>query len=360
MQLIERHLLAALELAQARRGFCAPNPSVGAVILKNECVISAGVHRGPNTPHAEADALNKLDVDLSEAELYVTLEPCCHHGRTPPCTDLIIEKGIKTVYYAVQDPDPRVAGQGEQQLRDAGIDVQRIEVPAITEFYRSYVFWAMEKMPWVRAKLALTGDGKIAGRDGTPIAITAEEANRYTHRQRWRSDAILTTVRTIINDDPKLNARVNVSVAPKKVYVLDTRLSMPLEAQLFKTAEKIIVLHASDADEQRRKQLENAGVQCVTIERDEKGLSLKAALKHIGEDGIHDLWVEAGGTCFMQLVKEQLAQQALIYVAGQQQAGLDAQSAFPKDFELMQTNYRLQTSELGSDRLLRFDLLESE
>jgi len=200
------YLEQALQMAQLRRGFCAPNPSVGAVIVSGETIISRGHHVAAGHPHAEVDALKKLPTVPKDARMFVTLEPCCHYGKTPPCTNAIIEAGIKEVIYAFRDPNPIVAGKGELVLQEAGIDCRQVSHPEIDRFYQSYAYWQANKKPWVTAKLAMTLNGKIAKEKGEPIAITSPALQEVTHQLRKQADGILTTVKTILADDPQLNA----------------------------------------------------------------------------------------------------------------------------------------------------------
>jgi diaminohydroxyphosphoribosylaminopyrimidine deaminase/5-amino-6-(5-phosphoribosylamino)uracil reductase len=149
----EIYLKQALQLAEIRRGFCAPNPSVGAVVVKNNKVISTGFHFASGAPHAEVDALNKCGDEARGATIYVTLEPCCHWGKTPPCTQLLIDRGIKTVIYGLSDPNPLVAGKGHANLEAANISCEQYTVPEISAFYASYYYWHKTGLPWVTAKI---------------------------------------------------------------------------------------------------------------------------------------------------------------------------------------------------------------
>src|SRR5688572_12392757 len=157
----ENLLRAALDEARRGRGLCAPNPAVGAVLVQKDFIVSKGYHHGAGLPHAEVEALADVREDLSQATLYVTLEPCCHQGRTPPCTRFLIERGIKKVVYGHQDPNPVVAGKGEAELRAAGVEVTHLPLPEVERFYRSYDHWTRTGRPFVTAKLALSLDGKI-------------------------------------------------------------------------------------------------------------------------------------------------------------------------------------------------------
>ena len=230
-------LLQALELAAAHRGFCAPNPAVGAVLVQAGVVIATGVHRGCGSPHAERDLLSKIDTCSADMILFVTLEPCCHFGRTPPCTDIIIEKKIKQVVYAHNDPNPIVNGGGQKVLTAAGISCRQVDVAEVEEFYRSYDYWHKHKLPFVTAKLALSADEKTAGANGVPVAITGGATKIFTHQKRLQSDAILITAATIIADDPQMNCRLTGRIVRKPVFVLDRLGRVPKTAKIFQTTE---------------------------------------------------------------------------------------------------------------------------
>ncbi|MES2614668.1 MAG: bifunctional diaminohydroxyphosphoribosylaminopyrimidine deaminase/5-amino-6-(5-phosphoribosylamino)uracil reductase RibD, partial [Bdellovibrionota bacterium] len=233
----EIFLERTLQLAESRRGFCAPNPSVGAVVVKNGKIIAEGFHWERGKPHAEIEALNKIGDEAKGSHLYVSLEPCCHYGKTPPCTKAIIERGIAKVVYGFQDPNPIVCGKGEAQLRAAGVECQFHPTQSISHFYRSYSYWHKTKKPWVTLKIALSFDGKVSGPQGDPVQITGLECQKFTHENRKKSDAILTSAKTIICDNPQLNARIDNEINAKKVYILDRNLSLPLNAKIFKTAQ---------------------------------------------------------------------------------------------------------------------------
>jgi len=351
------YLKQALELAELKRGFCAPNPAVGAVIVKEGHILATGYHRGAGHPHAEVEALRQLSAEQSiDATLYVTLEPCAHYGRTPPCTELLIKHKIKAVYYGFKDPNPLVSGKGEQQLIKAGIFCQYHPLKEIDTFYQSYNYWTHMGRPWIIAKLAMSLDGKIAGYKGQRITITGDELHKYTHQCRKHADAILTTARTILHDDPQLNVRIGEKLYKKPVYVLDTELYFPLTAHLLKTAQNITIFHSNNADASRREMLESLGIRCVSVSRDCGKLSLNQVLEYIGQDGVHDLWVEAGGTCFQSFVSQSLAHQALIYMAPKW-LGENAQLAFNGNLDL--SHYTAHWRIMGNDMLCEFSLSSS-
>ena len=327
-----RYLLVALAEAQSRRGFCAPNPAVGAVIVKDDQVIATGRHWACGHPHAEVDALHKAGSDAADATLLVTLEPCCYQGKTPPCTELIIQRGLKRVIFAVMDANPMVAGKGIQALREAGVDCQQVEVPEISAFYCSYAYWTQKRRPWVTMKLALSADDKVAGANGAPLEMTGEACRDFTHRWRGCSDALLTTVQTIINDDPQMNVRSSEDNLSKPIYLLDSQLRLPLHARIFKTAKNITVYHRENCGSEKINNFQQRGLRCVAVDADASGLNLEEVLDDIGQQGIHDLWVEVGARCFQSFYQAKLAQRIFIY-RSKKIAGEHALSAFSENFD---------------------------
>ncbi len=328
-------LRQALALAEIRRGFCAPNPAVGAVVVKNQQILATGYHYASGHPHAEAEALQKLDESAKGSTLYVTLEPCCPHlKKTPPCTDLLISRGISTVVYGFRDPNPEVAGRGEQLLREAGIECRHERLADIDEFYESYVYWQKTKQPFTTAKLALSLDGKIAGPQGQRVSITGLAAQHFTHQQRKRADAILTTAKTIYHDNPLLNVRLGEEQHAKTLYIIDRHLTTSLEAHIFSTAHSLIFFHEESA--QNIDHFTERGARCISVTKDERGLNLREILKLIGKDGVHDLWVEAGGQLFLALAELNLLHCAYMYLAPKW-LGPSAQSAFNDSLNLFTT-----------------------
>lgn len=323
-------LKTALELAEIRRGFCAPNPSVGAVVVKKNHIIASGYHFASGHPHAEVEALRAVREKTDDVTLYVTLEPCCHRNKkTPPCTDLLIERGIKKVVYGFRDPNPAVAGMGEKTLQAADIECVYYPIPEIDEFYRSYQHWWQTQTPFVTAKLAMSLDGKIAGENGERITITSHNAQQFTHLQRKRSDAILTTAQTIIVDDPLLNARIENEIVAKPLYILDRQLKTPLTANIFQSAKSLTFFHDDSVNAQTKALFEQHNVRCVMMPTHANKLDLTKIIKFIGSEGVHDLWIEAGGQCFSAFAGENLLQCGLIYVAPKW-LGETAQAAFDK------------------------------
>lgn len=315
-ELDQRLLLKALSLAELGKGQCAPNPAVGAVIVSPAGeLVATGYHQGVGKPHAEIEALKNASISAEGMTIYVTLEPCCHWGKTPPCTDALIQAGIKRVVYGYRDPNPLVSGKGIAQLTEQGIHCEHLPLPQINAFYASYQHWHETKQPLVTAKIALSLDGKIAGKAGKPIRITGDALQELTHFHRKTTDAILTTAKTIKNDNPQLNARYKEMVIPKRLYVLDSQLILPENAAVFATTASITVFHAREVSAERQQALANQGVRCIPVDAHEKGLNLMEVVQQIGLDGVHDLWVEAGGKCFSSFVINKLLRRALVYIA---------------------------------------------
>jgi diaminohydroxyphosphoribosylaminopyrimidine deaminase / 5-amino-6-(5-phosphoribosylamino)uracil reductase len=314
---VDHYLKSALALAGICRGFCAPNPCVGAILVKNAQIIATGYHLASGSPHAEVDAIRKVNLSLVQgATLYVTLQPCCHTAKkTPPCTDLIIKSGIAKVIYAFRDPNPAVNNHTDKLLQDAGIECIQYPLPAIDNFYASYTYWWKYKRPFTTAKLAMSLDGKIAGENGKYIRLTGNEAQQFTHQQRKQTDAILTTAKTICLDNPLLNSRLDEGVFKKSLYILDTHLNIPTSAKIFNSAEPISIFHDANLSKEHQQRLQQYNIRFIPIKKDKNGLNLVDVLEQIGLDGKIDLWVEAGGHIFHSFIKSSLLQRAFIYVA---------------------------------------------
>lgn len=313
----DHYLKLALSLAEIRRGFCAPNPCVGAILIKNTQVIATGYHQKSGSAHAEVDAINKADPSLAQgATLYVTLQPCCHTAKkTPPCTEMIIKSGIVKVIYGFRDPNPAVNNQTDKILQHAGIECIQHSVTAIDNFYASYEYWWKYKRPFTTAKLAMSLDGKIAGKNGKRIQLTGDAAQEFTHQRRKQADAILTTAKTICLDNPLLNTRLEDGDYKKPLYILDTHLSIPISAKIFSSAEPITIFHDAKLSKQYQQKLQQHDIRLIPIKSDKNGLDLLEILKRIGQDGKIDLWIEAGGKIFQSFVQNNLLHRAFIYVA---------------------------------------------
>lgn len=285
----------ALELARRGQGRVEPNPMVGAVVVQNGKIVGEGWHQVYGGPHAEVIALEQAASQALRATLYVTLEPCCHHGKTPPCTEAIIKAGIKEVVAAGSDPFPQVAGGGFSVLAQSGIevriDVQRDEAERLNAPYLKLV---RTGLPYVIAKWAMTLDGKIATSTGESKWISGEESRQMVHGLRGRVDGIVVGIVTVLADDPLLTARpAGPRVATR--IVLDSHLKTPLDSQLVRSAKEVptLIVHVSH-DDHRIANLTASGCECLRIESPHRSERIHLLLKELGQRRMTNLLVEGG------------------------------------------------------------------
>jgi len=313
-----QHMQRALELARRGEGYVEPNPMVGCVVVKAERVIGEGYHHKFGKPHAEVNALRVAGAQAKGATCYVTLEPCAHFGKTPPCADALIRAGVKRVVVAVRDPNPLVAGRGIKQLRAAGVkvdlglmkkDAERLIAP-----FRTY---QIDKRPFITLKWAQSIDGKIATHTGDSKWITSRAARRQAHRLRARVDAILVGSGTVRADDPELTARL---AKPKRIatrVVLDSQLRMPMTSKLVASAAALPTLVATTkaASGRKRRQLERAGCEVSVLPSRRGQVALPGLLALLHERGVTNLMVEGGSGVLSAFWDAGLVDRAEIYVA---------------------------------------------
>lgn len=308
----------AVELARQGWYSTRPNPRVGCVITHNNVVRGEGWHERAGEGHAEVRALEDARArgnDPKGATVYVTLEPCSHSGRTAPCTQALIEAGVARVVVGAQDPNPEVDGRGIAELREAGIDVVTgVMADRCAALNAGFNQRMTSGRPRVRVKLAMSLDGRTAAADGSSQWITGEAARHDVHRLRAESGAVMIGRGTMTADDPSLNVRLEGQWAQPLRVVLDSDLATPAEARMFTLKGATLIATASDNAE-RRRELEQAGAEVVTIERDEDGLNLARVLAMLGEREINDLLVEAGPTLAGALTRAGLVDEFVIYVA---------------------------------------------
>lgn len=319
----------ALALAALAEGRTAPNPMVGAVIVADGQPIGEGHHTRAGDAHAEVAALRALRSPEAArgATLYVNLEPCCHHGRTPPCTEAILRAGIARVVVGMVDPDSRMQGQGIAQLRAAGVDVQVgvLEQEALL-LNRAFVSARTRGRPHVTLKAAVTLDGRIAAADGQSRWITGPEARLAGHALRDRADAILVGSGTLLADDPALNTRAPGGRDALPV-LLDSRLRCPAGARVLRAGRPPLIFVGPDADLDRAQALGPARI--VPLPASEGGLDLAAALRHLAEEGVHSLLVEGGARVHRAMVGAGFADELRLFVAPKLLAGGAAWLAGP-------------------------------
>lgn len=303
----------ALQLAERGLYTTTPNPRVGCVLVKDGQVVGEGWHERAGEPHAEAHALRAAGAAARGATAYVTLEPCSHHGRTPPCANALIDAGVARVVAAMIDPNPAVAGQGVQLLTLAGVQVETglLEAEA-RELNIGFIARMSRSRPWLRLKTATSLDGKTGLLSGESKWITGEAARRDVHRWRARSCAILTGVGTVLADDPRMNVRdVDTSRQPLKVIV-DSALRTPPEAKVL--AGGALVIGTVDVPE-RRAALEAAGTEVVLLPNSHGRVDLTALLAELGRRGINEVHAEAGATLNGALLDAGLVDEWLAYYA---------------------------------------------
>jgi diaminohydroxyphosphoribosylaminopyrimidine deaminase/5-amino-6-(5-phosphoribosylamino)uracil reductase len=306
----------ALVLAERGLETTDPNPRVGCVIAKNGRIIGEGWHQRAGEAHAEVAALRAASEAVSGSTVYVTLEPCSHHGRTPPCANSLIEARISRVVYAVQDPDPRVSGEGAAALTRAGIMVERgLGEAEATELNIGYMKRMRHGVPWVRLKLAMSLDGRTALANGTSQWITSGPSREDVHRWRARSSAVMTGVGTVLADDPQLNVRLAGSDHRQPLRViLDTRLRTPPDARLFSIEGEVLILTATTVAE-AAESLAAGGASVEIIPAYAGLLDLSAVLARLGELEINEVLVEAGPTLSGQLLTGAFVDELLLYIA---------------------------------------------
>jgi diaminohydroxyphosphoribosylaminopyrimidine deaminase / 5-amino-6-(5-phosphoribosylamino)uracil reductase len=309
----------ALSLAARGRGMTHPNPMVGAVVVKEGRILGAGFHRGPFTAHAEVEAMEKAGENACGATLYVTLEPCNHQGRTPPCTDAILRAGIERVVIAASDPNPQVCGGGGERLREAGLRVESgllgDEAAKLNQAYEKYV---LQGKPLVTVKMAITADGKVAARGGSSKWITGEKARKMVHAMRRESDAVLVGRGTVEADDPQLTVRmVSMRGARPPVRVaVDSRLSIPLDCRLAQGGEpRVIIATTPASDKEKAAELMERGIEVMVLSGCGGRVDLGELVIALGERGVAQLLVEGGPSLAASFFEEELADRLALFIA---------------------------------------------
>lgn len=306
----------ALELAARGRGRTSPNPMVGAVVVKDGRAAGEGFHARAGEPHAEIVALRRAGDEARGATLYVTLEPCAHHGKTPPCADAIIAAGVKKVTAAVSDPNPLVSGKGFERLRQAGIEVEsgvlQKEASSLNE---AFFKWIVTRLPFITLKYAMTLDGKIATASGDSKWITGEQSRKLAHEMRSASDAILVGLNTLLRDDPLLTARIPGGKNPIRV-ILDSKLKTPLDSNVMKSiAEAPVWIAAASKDEARGKKLEEAGARVLIFPGADGKVDVPALCRFLGENEVLSLLVEGGAQTHGSFLSARTADKLAVFIS---------------------------------------------
>ncbi len=311
-----RYMRRAIELARNGMGWTSPNPMVGAVVVKGGRIIGEGWHPKCGELHAERRALAACTEDPAGGTIYVTLEPCCHQGRTPPCTEAILRAGLHRVVIGSRDPNPLVAGKGAALLREAGVQVDedflREECDALNPVFFHYI---THKTPYVVMKYAMTADGKIACYTGASRWVSGEEARKHVQTLRHRYTGIMVGIGTVLADDPLLNCRLAGGKQPVRI-VCDSSLRIPDESQIVRTAgEYPTIVAAAQAPAEKRQRLEERGVTVWELPGPDGRVDLPALMTRLGQREIDSLLLEGGGALNEAMLRAGLVQEVKLYLA---------------------------------------------
>lgn len=362
----EDYMRRAIELALQGTGWTSPNPLVGAVIVKDGRIIAEGWHHRYGDLHAERDALQKCTEDPAGAEIYVTLEPCCHYGKQPPCTDALIEAGIRRVIVGSGDPNPLVAGEGIRILRDHGIEVDegilKEECLAVNEIFFHYITTGL---PFVAMKYAMTMDGRIACFTGASKWVTGESARAHVQTLRHRYRGIMAGIGTVLTDDPMLNCRMDGGRSPIRI-ICDSQLRTPFDSRIMKTAREYETIIATCVkDPERIRRYEEYGVQVLSVPEEETDpaaarVSLRHLLAQLGQQKIDSILLEGGAQLNWAMLSGGFVRKVYTYIAPKIFGGDRAKSpvggtGFPDPSQAVQLK-TVKVSSFGEDLLIESDV----
>lgn len=358
----------ALNLAARARGMTSPNPMVGAVVVKNGKIISEDYHKKTGEPHAEALAILNAGGKAKGAILYVTLEPCCHTDkRTPPCTKAIINSGIKKVFIAMKDPNPKVSGKGIEELKNHGIPVViGIFEDKAKKLNEAYIKYITTRTPFVILKTAMTLDGKIATPEGQSKWITGEKARMIVHQMRGSIDAILTSAGTVKADNPELTVRLGVKGKRQKVknpirIVIDPDLETPIDYKIFDVPPETIVVTKKQAIGKRQKAIGQKRTTLIDrgikiIEYEGNRVDLKWLMKRLGEIGITSVMIEGGSSLNAYALQDGIVDKAVFFIAPKIIGGRDSIPAIGgKTFRRLEDAFRVRDMKIkrvGDDLMI--------
>ena len=349
----------ALGLAHKGWMHTSPNPMVGAVVVHGRSIVGEGWHRRFGGPHAEVEALAAARGNARDATMYVTLEPCSHRGKTPPCADAIIAAAVTEVVAAMRDPFPEVSGKGLARLRNAGVTVREglLEADA-RALNAAYLMRVEQGRPLFLAKYAMSADGKVATRTGDSKYVTGEDARTFVHQVRSASDGILVGVGAVLADDPLLDARLVAGGRRPVAIVLDSACRTPVDGKLVGRGKDAIIATTSRADDARRRALEDAGCEVVALDGADGRVDLAALARFLGERPMNQVLVEGGPTVHAAFFEAGLVDALHVFIAPLIVGGLDAPSPVAAPgVTLMKDARRLGTPRVrtfGNDVLLAF------
>lgn len=354
----EMYMERAIKLALMGKGKVNPNPMVGAVIVKEGKIIGEGYHERYGENHAEVNAFLNAKEDVKGATLYVTLEPCSHYGKTPPCVDLVIKKGIRKVVIGTLDPNPLVSGRSVQKLKNALIEVKvgvlNEQCLKLNEIFMKYI---RTKEPFVLMKVGSSIDGKIATRTGESRWITGDESRKRVHELRREYSAIMVGTNTVIEDDPELTCRIEDGVNPIRI-VVDSTLRIPVISKLIATSKEVrtIVATTKKADKSKALVLEDNGVDVLFIKEKDNRVNLKELIKELGKMNIDSILLEGGSTLNYSALKEEIVDKVQFYIAPKIIGGEKAKTSVDGNgIDILSECFKLKnltTDKVGEDILI--------
>ncbi len=337
----------AFELAESGRGLTSPNPFVGAVLVRNNKIIGKGFTQPWGKDHAEIQAIKDANYDCRGAELYVTLEPCAHFGKTPPCADAIIKYGIKAVYAGIKDPNPKVNGKGFEKLESAGINVKKnIWKDKIERQLEYYLTFITKKRPFVFSKIATSFDGKISTASGKSKWITNDKSREFVHKLRAEADVIITGINTIIADDPMLNVRFGENKSHPTRIILDSNLRLPLDSKVVKSAKEVptIVFTSGNINFSNKLKLESLGVIIEEIPLTNDKLDLKFIIDYIYNRNNYAIMIEAGNKINSSFISDGLIDKIYHFAAPKILGG---NNSLFKDFKIDEISESVSLKDLN-------------
>ncbi|MBW2975260.1 bifunctional diaminohydroxyphosphoribosylaminopyrimidine deaminase/5-amino-6-(5-phosphoribosylamino)uracil reductase RibD [Candidatus Woesearchaeota archaeon] len=311
-----KYMELALKLAEKGKGNASPNPMVGSIIVKRGRIIGRGWHKKCGDAHAEVYALKEAGKKAKDGIMYVTLEPCSHWGRTPPCSEQIVSAGIREVVIGMKDPNPLVNGYQELKFRGLKTRIGILEEEAM-KMNEPYVKWIRTKRPFVVVKAAMSLDGQIATRTGDSKYITGREARKFVHELRAEYDAVMVGANTVLKDDPKLNVRLVKGRNPKKI-VVDTKLRIPINANIAKNdPSDLIIATSKKASKSKMKRLMQKGAHILTMGASNGKIDLKELMKELGKREICSILVEGGAELNAEAIKSGIVDKVLFFISPQ-------------------------------------------
>ena len=309
----KKYMDLTIKLAEKGKGSTSPNPMVGCIIVKRGRIVGKGFHRKAGTEHAEVLAIENAGKKASNSTMYVNLEPCSHWGRTPPCTERIVEAGVREVIIGMKDPNPLVDGFRELKFRGLKTKIGILEKDA-KKLNEAYIKYIRTKKPFAVIKVAMSADGRIATKTGDSRYITSREARTYVHQLRTEVDAVMVGLNTVLRDNPALTPRLAKGKDPMKV-VVDSRLKIPKNCNLMKDASKLIIATTNKAPKSKIKRLEEKGVKIIVTKSSDGLVDLQDLMKHLGKHEITSVMIEGGSELNSSAIKNRVVDKILIFTA---------------------------------------------